>query len=149
MHKKTILPPTYFYITLIIIFIFHFTIPVKTVINYPWNLIGLIPAFIGSVLNIVADNKFKTAGTTVKPFEKSSILITSGIFRISRNPMYLGMVLILLGASLICGTLSPYFIIPIFIFIIQIKFIKEEEKMLFKEFGNEWKEYKQRVRRWI
>ena len=149
MANKRVLPPTYFYITLLFVAILYLIFPIKTILNFPVNLTGLIPGIAGAVLNIIADKEFKKANTTVKPFEKSSTLITRGAFQISRNPMYLGMVLILISASMITGTLSPFFVIPPFIIFIQIVFINEEEKILEAEFGNDWKNYKTKVRRWI
>ena len=149
MAKKRALPPTYFYITLLLIVILYFVFPIKTIIIFPWNLTGLIPGIAGAVLNIIADKDFKKANTTVKPFDKSSTLITNGVFQISRNPMYLGMVLILISASMITGTISPFFVIPPYIIFMQIVYINEEEKMLEAEFGDDWKNYKTKVRRWI
>lgn len=149
MANKRVLPPTYFYITLLFVAILYLIFPIKTILNFPVNLTGLIPGIAGAVLNIIADKEFKKANTTVKPFEKSSTLITRGAFQISRNPMYLGMVLILISASMITGTLSPFFVIPPFIIFIQIVFINEEEKILEAEFGDDWENYKTKVRRWI
>ena len=149
MAKKRALPPTYFYITLLLIVILYFVFPIKTILDFPVNLTGLIPGIAGAVLNIIADKDFKKANTTVKPFDKSSTLITNGVFQISRNPMYLGMVLILISASMITGTISPFFVIPPYIIFMQIVYINEEEKMLEAEFGDDWKNYKTKVRRWI
>ena len=149
MANKRVLPPTYFYITLLFVAILYLIFPIKTIIDFPVNLTGLIPGIAGAVLNIITDKEFKKANTTVKPFEKPSSLITKGAFQISRNPMYLGMVLILIGASMISGTLSPFFVIPPFIIFIQIVFINEEEKILEAEFGDDWENYKTKVRRWI
>ena len=149
MNKKRTSPPTYFFITLLIGYLLYLFIPIRIIIIFPWNLFGIIFGIAGAVLNMIADNTFKKAGTTVKPFEKTSSLITNGVFRISRNPMYLGMVLILISSAMITGTLSPFLVVPTFIIIIQNVFIKEEEKMLEKEFGEDWIDYKKRVRRWI
>ena len=63
--------------------------------------------------------------------------------------MYLGMVMILLGIALLFGTLTPFIMIPIFVWLIQTIFIKNEEIVMEKTFGNEYREYKERVRRWL
>ena len=97
----------------------------------------------------MTDREFKINNTTVKPFEKSSILITSSVFKISRNPMYLGMVLVLIGISIFLGSVTPYIVVILFTVLINVLFIKTEEKMLAETFGDDWKEYKKKTRRWI
>lgn len=149
MTRKKILPPTYFFIAIIATSLIHFIFPIFKFINFPWNLIGIIPLIIGIAFNILADNSFKKHATTVKPFEESSALVTNGTFRISRNPMYLGMALILFGIGILLGLLSPYFVILIFILLLDFVFIQKEEAMLQNKFGAKWLEYKNRVRRWL
>ncbi len=96
-----------------------------------------------------ADGLFKRKNTTVKPFEKSSALILEGPFRFSRHPMYLGMVIALLGVAIILGSLIT-FLVPIAFFVsMQIVFIRHEEKALEQTFGQEYLDYKNRVRSWL
>lgn len=149
MKIKKPLPPTYFTLSMIFIVIIHFIFPIIKFISFPWNLTGLIPIAIGSLLNLIADSSFKKINTTVKPFEESTALLTDGVFRISRNPMYLGMAFILSGISILLGSLSPFFVILIFMFAMDFVFIRKEEAMLQKKFGTTWLEYKKTVRRWI
>jgi len=111
--------------------------------------LGFIPLGLGVYLSYAAERAFHQAGTTVQPFEQSRVLVTDGLFRISRNPMYLGMVLVLLGVALLLGSLAPFGIIPIFTGWISAQFIRHEEAMLAAQFGQDWLEYKTRVRRWI
>lgn len=110
---------------------------------------GLIPLIIGIYLNLSADRYFKNNKTTVKPFEESSALITDGVFKFSRNPMYLGMVLILFGLALLLQSFSPFIVATIFIFVMERVFVNNEEKMLEEKFGEEWNRYKQATRKWI
>ena len=63
----------------------------------------MVPLALGIALNLAADNSFKRYKTTVKPVENSTVLITAGVFRLSRHPMYLGFVLILVGITLLMG----------------------------------------------
>jgi len=115
----------------------------------PWNLIGLIPLFFGLWINLSADRAFKKAETTVKPFEESNALIQDGVFRWSRNPMYLGFVAILLGISVILRSLSPYIAVVVFVVLIDLMFIRVEEQMLEEKFGDGWKRYRSGVRKWM
>ena len=129
--------------------VLHFVFPESKVIYFRWNLLGVVPLVIGIILNLVADGVFKKLGTTVKPFEESTALITTGVFRISRHPMYVGMVLILIGIAVLMGSLTPYAIIPVFAVLMEIVFIRVEERMLEEKFSEAWLVYKEKVRRWI
>ena len=149
MSEKKALPPTYLVSSIIAMPILHFLCPVSRVIHFPWNLLGIAPLSIGIVLNLAADKAFKQKGTTVKPFEESIALITTGVFRISRHPMYMGMALILLGIAVLLGSLTPYVIIPVFVILMEVVFIREEERMLEEKFGRVWLAYKKKARRWI
>ena len=84
----------------------------------------------------MADRALIKHHTTVKPFEESTALITTGVFRISRHPMYFGMVLILVGIALLMGSLAPYVVIPIFAIVMDRVFIKIEERMFEEIFGS-------------
>lgn len=149
MERKKALPPRYLLIFIVIILLLHFLFPITHLINYPWMLLGCIPLFLGIGLNIIADRAFKIVNTTVKPFEESAVFITDGIYGFSRHPMYLGMVLIILGIAILTGSLSPLLAIPVFIYLLETKFIRVEEKMLEEKFGETWLEYKAKVRKWI
>ena len=105
----------------------------------------------GASLGIVfwARMLFVKAGTTVKPFQESSELVMMGPFNLTRNPMYLSMTVFLLGLAILLGSLTPFFIIPFFVWIITKRFIRVEERMLEQRFGESYRAYKARVRRWI
>lgn len=149
MSNGRTLPPMYLFTALAGMVLLQFFLPVYQLIPYPWNAAGIIPLSLGMVLNIIADRAFKKTGTTIKPFEVSTTLVTSGVFRYSRNPMYLGMVLILTGAAILLGVLSPFIIIPVYVITMDRVFIVPEENMLHERFGKRWKQYKAEVRRWI
>jgi len=127
----------------------HFFIPVYQLTPYPWNASGMIPLALGIVLNLATDNAFKKRGASVNPFEEPTVLITSGAFNYSRNPMCLGMVMILIGVAFLLGSLSPFIIIPVFAITMDRIFIVTEENMLKERFDDEWMHYKTNVRRWI
>jgi protein-S-isoprenylcysteine O-methyltransferase Ste14 len=146
---KKIMPTTYLLIAMILILILHFFFPVIELIDTPWNLLGAVPLILGVVLNLTADRAFKEYNTTVKSFEESNALVTDGAFKISRHPMYLGFVLVLVGIAILLGSLSPYCVVIVFAILMEVMFIRVEEKMLEEEFGSAWLQYKARVRRWI
>jgi protein-S-isoprenylcysteine O-methyltransferase Ste14 len=149
MKRKPVLPPTYVYVAIVLMVALHFLFPVLRIIPFPWDLLGLILLAAGAALNLSADSAFRMANTTVKPFQESATLVTDGVYRISRHPMYLGFVLILLGLAILLGSLTPFFIVPIFAVVMDRVFIVAEERMLAEKFGQAWLDYKARVRRWV
>lgn len=114
MKNKKIMPTTFLLIAIVVLIALHFLYPGIRIIPPLWNLLGVIPLTLGITINLVADRAFHRAHTTVKPFEESSVLITNSVFRISRNPMYLGFVLILIGIAFLVGTLTPYVVVLAF-----------------------------------
>ena len=146
---KRLLPPAYFVASLAFMAALAFALPIATLASWPWRIAGLIPIAAGVWLNLAADRAFNARGTTVKPFERSTALLTEGVFAVSRNPMYLGMILILIGVAMLLGALSPFFVIAGFAAILETRFIPDEEKMPAETFGDDWLGYRTRTRRWI
>ena len=129
--------------------VLHFLLPLHQILYFPWCLLGLAPLVIGIMLNLLADQAFKKHNTTVKPFEESSALITDGVFKITRNPMYLGMILILLGVAMLLGSAAPFVVILVLAALLDLVFIAPEEQNLDVTFGDRFREYRRRVRKWI
>ena len=146
---KKILPPVYFLGAILVEVLLHFLLPLRQFLVFPWRLFGVIFLLIGFVLNALADQNFKKHETTVKPFEESKALVTRGVFNISRNPMYLGMTLILLGIAALLGSVTPFVVVPVFTALLDRIFIVEEEQMLQATFGDRFRQYRHKVRRWI
>ena len=92
---------------------------------------------------------FARAGTTLKPFERTSTLVESGPFRVTRNPMYLGMVVMLVGAALALGTPGPWLAAAALAVILDLRFIRNEERALAASLGEPYERYRERVRRWL
>jgi protein-S-isoprenylcysteine O-methyltransferase Ste14 len=149
MKIKRVLPPTYLFISIATMVLLNFLSPIYNFAPYPWNLLGIVPLVTGVALNLMADAAFKEVQTTVKPFEISTALITTGVFRMSRHPMYFGMALILFGIAILMGSLAPLIIIAIFAILMELVFVRTEEKMLEKQFGLAWTTYKNKVRKWV
>jgi protein-S-isoprenylcysteine O-methyltransferase Ste14 len=142
-------PLTYFLIAILLMPALHLLLPLGRIVAFPWRLLGILPLTVGIILNLLADRSFKRRKTTVKPREKPSALVTDGIFRLSRHPMYLGMVLILAGIAILLGSVTPWFILLALVALFQVRFVRMEECMLEQTFGAAYRAYKKRVRRWI
>jgi protein-S-isoprenylcysteine O-methyltransferase Ste14 len=143
------LPPVYFLGSLLIAVGLHYQAPIMTVIPDPWHRAGLALIVLGVAIVIQPALAFWKAQTDIRPFRESSSLVRSGMYRISRNPMYLGMLTALLGAGVLLGTLAPLLVPILFYLIIRHRFIRVEEAMLEEKFGDEYREFRSSVRRWL
>ncbi|WP_374763251.1 methyltransferase family protein [Yunchengibacter salinarum] len=106
-------------------------------------------AVLGLALTISGIGLFHRAGTGIKPFSEARHLVTGGPYRLTRNPMYLGMVLILLGAFVKSGTLAGLLVPIAFALWIDRAYIRREEAFLEQHLGAPYLAYKDRVRRWL
>ena len=122
--------------------------------KYNYISIDIIAAsflLLGIIILITAVLSFKRQSTTISPLqpEKASYLVVSGIFKYSRNPMYLGMLFILISLSIRYNIIGGIIAISIFIFLITKFQIKPEEVQMEKLFGEKYAQYKKRTRMWI
>jgi protein-S-isoprenylcysteine O-methyltransferase Ste14 len=109
-----------------------------------WVLIGA-----GLAVNFAGAGMFRRSGTAIIPFKPASRLVTSGIYRWTRNPMYLGMALLYAGIAMLFDSILALALLAAVIAIIQAQVISREEDYLERHFGDEYREYRARVRRWI
>ena len=149
MKSFKIKPPTYLLIAIIFVIALHFFLPGLTLIPSPWTLLGIIPVVAGIVINLSADRVFHQAETAVCPFDSPSALVTYGPYRFTRNPMYLGFVLILTGMAILMGSLTPFFVVLAFWLLLDRLFISLEEQRLAAKFVARWDMYKSRTKRWL
>jgi protein-S-isoprenylcysteine O-methyltransferase Ste14 len=149
MVKRVIYPPIWLLLGLIAIFVFNEYYPGPRFTSLAGQLAGGVFIIIGLLLLVLANGLFNRAGTSVIPFRNVSALVTHGIFRYTRNPMYLGMVAVLLGCAITVGASVALIVPPLFAVIIEMRFIRPEEAMLRHLFPEQYPAYCQRVRRWI
>lgn len=105
----------------------------------------------GLLIDLVSVAAFIRARTTVNPLapDKANALVVGGLYRFSRNPMYLGMLLILAGWAAWLAQPLALPVLIVFIVLIEILQIRPEERALEEKFGDDYRAYKKRVRRWI
>jgi len=142
-------PPTLFLLGLVLQAVLHLVLPIAQLIPQGWRPLGAVLIVGGLAMEIVADGQFKRAETEINPFGTPSSFVTAGLFRYSRNPMYLGMIVILAGAALAYGSLSPWIVPPALGWTLTARFIRVEEAKLTALFGAEYRDYCKRVRRWL
>ena len=103
-----------------------------------------------SVVTIgLSARRFKAAGTPVRPVSPATAIVSSGPYRISRNPMYVGMAALLLGLSLILGSYVLLLGLALFIWVVHFAVVLPEERYLESLHGETYRQYKQSVRRWL
>jgi protein-S-isoprenylcysteine O-methyltransferase Ste14 len=115
------------------------------------RVIAACVALIGVAVSIAGVVSFRRARTTVNPLkpESASSLVVSGVYRISRNPMYVGMALLLLGWAVWLMNVMAFVILPAFVLYISRFQIRPEEAAMTTLFGEEYAAYRSRVRRWL
>lgn len=148
-HKPPFLPPALGLLVMLAIFSLHFIKPLALLLPHPWNFIGLLPIALGAVLNLIADRELQRAGASVEFGNVQGPLVERGVYRLSRNPMYLGQLMIAAGLAIWVGTLSSWVVLPVFVFALHRLFIRPEEKRLLERHGPSYTAYCQRVRRWL
>ena len=87
--------------------------------------------------------------TAVMPHLPASRLVTSGPYRFSRNPMYVGLTLTYVGLALLIDTAWPLFVLPVVLALLMVMVVRREERYLERAFGEAYRSYRQRVRRWV
>ncbi len=112
------------------------------------RLIGIASVLLGLV-GFPAIVAFRRANTSPKPWEPTTALVTSGPYRISRNPMYLGFTLLYVGVSLWANAAWPLFFLPVVLAVMLFGVIRREETYLVRVFGPDYVAYCRRVRRWL
>lgn len=115
----------------------------------PWNLAGLLVTGAGVVVHISASNRFRHHHTTTAALARPATLVTDGPYRYSRNPMYLGGVLMLLGLAMVLGSTTPLLGLALWVVWMQAHFIRREETLLRDAFGETYDAYRAQVRRWL
>lgn len=145
--KLKVPPPVLFLLCIVIIKL----LPTTALLNFAFFVLASALFVVGLVIALASLLTFWHAKTTVSPkkIEQTSTLITTGVFRLSRNPMYLSLVFWLLAWTIFCETLWGVLVVIGFIAYLTEFQIKPEEKFLAQKFGKQYLDYKQSVRRWI
>ena len=111
--------------------------------------IGFVLIVIGFLFGLAAFLEFRRAHTTLDPHGSVASIVTSGMYRFSRNPIYVGFLLMVIGIPLNSGTYWGAVLAPIFVIICNKLVIEREEAYLEKKFGEAYTSYKSGVRRWL
>jgi len=148
MTPPKILPPHYFLFSLIGMVALGL-VDTTVILPAPWQWTGGLPILVGIWLAAQGSRGFSRAGTGIVPFSESTALVTDGVFSFSRNPMYTGMVLALIGTAVLLNGFLAWLVIVPFLAVIRLYFISNEEQLMEQTFGEQYLSYKSAVRRWL
>jgi protein-S-isoprenylcysteine O-methyltransferase Ste14 len=123
--------------------------PAETVLYIPYRLIGSISLISGFAIMMWAWFQFQKAETALCPTADTTTIVINGAYRICRNPIYLGMLLLLAGIAFFMGAVQAFIAPGAFFLIMDKVFIPYEEEKLLQGFGNQYAEYMKRTRRWL
>ena len=143
---KITYPPVFLLSALIIQSVLYFTYPVLLNLSI---FFGIFVVLLGIILVYISLKKLSKMETTFIPDGEPAKLVVDGPFRISRNPTYLGMLLILLGTALSLQSLSSLLVAAVFFLIINFTWIRHEENKLSEIFKEDWQDYSSKTRRWL
>ena len=146
------IPPPLFYVLIFIAALFiQKKIPLDNALFQLQviKIAGILFLIIASFFSFRSLRQFFLSKNTIIPNKPASSLQTTGIYRISRNPMYAGLAIIYLGLTCLIGNWWNLILFPLLFLIVQEYIIKREEKYLELEFGEQYDEYKKTVRRWL
>lgn len=114
------------------------------------TLAGVVVFALGFAVSASGRLAFAKAGTEVVPAsKKNSALVISGPFKFTRNPMYLGILIAMIGLAIVIGTVTAYGAVIVYFLFVNFVSIPYEEEKMERQFGEAFRDYKSRVRRWI
>jgi protein-S-isoprenylcysteine O-methyltransferase Ste14 len=142
-------PPIVALIFIVIAYVLGRFVPLPFVVPMFLRYIGLFLTFLGFLLGIGALLEFRRVRTTLDPHGSVKQVVTSGIYRFTRNPIYLGFLLMVIGLPLNAGLYWGIVMAPFYILSMNRLVIQHEEAYLAKKFGKEYTNYTSDVRRWL
>ncbi len=146
---KRIIPPVLFLLCVALMIGIRTLVVIQNVVPPPFNYIGIALILLGLAVTVRVRKRFSQADTEIHTFKKPRKLVTDGLFRISRNPIYLGFTVSLIGVWILLGTLLPVVGCLAFVLVTNYWYIPHEERAMKQLFGDEYKRYQSKVRRWV
>ena len=148
--KFSRVPPAWIFPSVLLAWLLGKYVPVFVWLPTPWNyLAAAVVWFAALALTGAAARELARNKTSLYPNGESTTLVTSGLYRYTRNPMYVGMSMLVLGAALFTGAVSALLGVVLFCGAIQQLFIIPEEQRMLGWFGDDYQAYCKKVRRWV
>lgn len=118
-------------------------------LDVPLDNLGYVIMALGVLIPVWAARIFRKRETNIIPYRDPDKIVTEGPFKVSRNPMYLGMLLVLVGVAIKLGTLESFAFVLLFFAVANWWYIPFEEERMSEIFGDQFDTYKKNVRRWL
>jgi len=144
-----IAPPILTVLHIVVAYLLARFFPLPFAVSPVVENIGFALVVVGFLFGLGAFLEFRRARTTLDPHGSVASIVTSGVYRFSRNPIYVGFLLMVIGIPLNSGTYWGAVLAPIFFLLCNRLVIEREEAYLEKKFGDAYTSYKSRVRRWL
>jgi protein-S-isoprenylcysteine O-methyltransferase Ste14 len=141
--------PLIFVVVLLVGVLLSLAFPVSFLPRVVTVIAGAACVLLPFVLGFAALRAMRRARTSVIPYRPTTALLTGGPYRLSRNPMYLAMVVQYVGLALLLDSLWAIVLLPLALVVVHVTVIKREERYLEQRFGEDYRSYKARVRRWL
>jgi protein-S-isoprenylcysteine O-methyltransferase Ste14 len=142
-------PPLLYLVTLGVGLLFHQFFRAQVLPPIPSRIAGATMVILGGAIARWGEVTMRKAGTNVDPRRPSLAIVSAGPFRFTRNPLYLGLISLYLGITLLVDAAAPLVLLPILLLITHFGIIRREERYLEAKFGAPYLEYKRRVRRYV
>lgn len=142
-------PPVVALVFVLVAYFLGRFIPLPFVMPSVLRYVGAALVVVGVLLGLGAFLEFQKARTTLDPHGSTTQIVTSGVYRFTRNPIYLGFLLMIIGLPLYLGFVWGIVLAPLYIFLMNHLVIQHEEQYLERKFGDVYTSYTSRVRRWV
>jgi protein-S-isoprenylcysteine O-methyltransferase Ste14 len=146
---SSIMPPRIALIAMLAMLALHVMAPLAIIVPPPFSYAGGVMIAVGVAMIVWSRRAFQGAGTPITPFTESTMLVRHGLYRWSRNPMYVGAVLLVAGVAVLLGSVTPLLVAVGYFVVLQEGFVRHEERLLEQRFGEEYRTYRRSVRRWF
>lgn len=148
-NAKVVPAPVFFFGLLFLGLLLNGVFPIKFLPTLPGQIAGIVMVVLGLLIGGSAIAVMRRAHTSPDPRKPTVALVEEGVFRYTRNPLYLSMFVIFLGIALFSNALWLILFFPVLFFAIERGIVKAEESYLRRKFGETYLQYEKRVRRWF
>jgi protein-S-isoprenylcysteine O-methyltransferase Ste14 len=149
-HAGVLVPPPLVYLAFFLVgLVLERYAPLLPLRGLIGRVVGAVLILFWLTLTIWSVRRFRASRTSLVPVRSTTALVIEGPYRFTRNPMYLGLLMLYVGTACWFGLLWPLLLAPALVAVVQVFVIGREERYLTRKFGDEYRRYQRQVRRWV